>query len=81
LKTTARIPNINHHKETKMSNMQYDKSSETSSTPYFDGKHHGYAVNPGRVNSGSATPRGGEVRRETILEKGGSLIRPNYTPS
>jgi hypothetical protein len=57
------------------SDMQYDKSSGTSATPYFDSKRHGYAANPGRTNAGTPSPAGGEVRPITLSERAGKLSK------
>jgi hypothetical protein len=62
-----------------MSNMQFEKSS-TGASPKFDHVDFGYQQNPGHVNPDRANgAAGGEVRRETILERGGPCIKPSYT--
>jgi hypothetical protein len=52
-----------------MSEMQWNKSSETSATPFFDSQRvtpGTYPANPGSVNAARPSPAGGEVRPDAM---------------
>jgi hypothetical protein len=58
----------------------YSKKS-TGASPYFGGgtpPKGVYMENPGRINTPRDIPSGGEVRRSSIVERGGAQLRPNY---
>jgi hypothetical protein len=58
-----------------MSDMQLDKSSGTSVSPYFNQTRHG-GVNTGVISADRGNGQaGGEVRREEIFRNGGSMLR------
>jgi hypothetical protein len=65
-----------------MTDTTYSKQS-TGASPYYGGGQKPpkgvYMENPGRVNTPRDIPAGGEVRRETILERAGNLAKPSYT--